>query len=97
MEKLREILVRWNQIGVPLPMVMNPDTGKASVTLTLVCVSFLVNIIAFSGKLAGLFGGLDTSGASYLFLMSLGAYLGRRMTGDSKTNKVDLSTETKEK
>lgn len=98
MEKLKELFARWNELGIPLPMVRDPLTGKGSVTLSMVVTAFFFNILSLGGKMAGAFGNLDTSAASYLLITSLTAYLGRKLIGDSKTGKTEMSApETKEK
>ena len=89
LEWIKALMSKMNSKGVPVPMIRSPDTGVGSVTLTLVFISFNVNLIALGGKAAGYFGGIDISGASYLFLMTLGAYLGRKIQGNGKS--VDLS------
>jgi len=68
-----------NALGVPLPMVRDPKTGSGSVTLTMTVMSFTACLMGQIGKISNLLGNVDLSQANYLFLMCLGAYLGRRM------------------
>ena len=91
--KLKSAIDRLNKYGIPIPMVRDPKTGKGSVTLTLVFVSFNAALAGQAGKIAGVLGGIDLTQANYLFLMCLGAYLGRKMQGDSK--KVDIEGDNK--
>lgn len=92
-DKLSEIAQKMNSLGMPLPMIRDPKSGKGSVTLTMVFISFNTCLIGQMGKLAGFLGGVDLTQANYLFLMCLGAYLGRKIQGDGK--KVDISAEEK--
>lgn len=92
-EFFKEQFGKLNALGFPIPVIRDPKTGKGSVTLTLVFVSFNTALIGQFGKAAGYFGGVDLSQANYLFLMSLGAYLGRKAQGDGK--KIELSEESR--
>lgn len=93
-DKMKSVVDKFNKYGIPIPMIRDPKTGKGSVTLTLVFVSFNTALAGQAGKIAGILGGIDLTQANYLFLMCLGAYLGRKMQGDSK--KVDMEGETKD-
>lgn len=92
-EKLKEFVNSLNQKGLPLPMLRDPKTGQASVTLTMVFISFNTALLGQIGKVAKLIGEVDLSQANYLFLMCLGAYLGRKMQGSGDTKKVDMEKE----
>lgn len=88
-EKLKKIIQKLNKNGIALPMVRDPKTGEGSVTLTLVFMSFNTALVGQIGKISGLLGGIDLNQANYLFLMCLGAYLGRRIQGDGKKIEMD--------
>ena len=88
-----EQFAKLNALGFPIPLIRDPKTGKGSVTLTLVFISFNTALLGQFGKAVGFLGGVDLSQANYLFLMSLGAYLGRKMQGDGK--KVDMAEVSK--
>lgn len=93
-DKMKEVVDKFNKLGIPVPMVRDPKTGEGSVTLTLVFISFNTALIGQAGKIAGILGGIDLTQANYLFLMCLGAYLGRKMQGDGK--KVDIEGDKKD-
>lgn len=93
-KKMKVAVDGFNKMGVPIPTIRDPKTGKGSVTLTLVFISFNTALIGQAGKIAGILGGIDLTQANYLFLMCLGAYLGRKMQGDSK--KVDIEGDKKD-
>lgn len=93
-KKTKQLIDGMNKLGIPIPTIRDPKTGKGSVTLTLVFISFNTALIGQAGKIAGILGGIDLTQANYLFLMCLGAYLGRKMQGDSK--KVDIEGDKKD-
>lgn len=93
-QKTKKAISELNRYGIPIPTIRDPKTGEGSITLTLVFVSFNTALIGQVGKIAGIFGGIDLAQANYLFLMCLGAYLGRKMQGDGK--KVDIEGEKKD-
>ena len=87
-EKLKAFVDSLNEKGVPLPMTRDPNTGRASMTATMTWISFNTALLGQLGKLTNIIGPVDLSQANYLFLMCLGAYLGRRMQGDSAKKTV---------
>lgn len=91
-EKIKLVVEKFNKNGIPIPTIRDPKSGTGSITLTLVFISFNTALIGQIGKIAGILGGIDLTQANYLFLMCLGAYLGRKMQGDSK--KIEMEGET---
>lgn len=85
---LKNFVNSMNEKGVPLPMVRSD--GKASMTATMTWLSFNTALLGQIGKFAGFLGGIDLSQANYLFLMCLGAYLGRRIQGNGSTKEVKV-------
>lgn len=86
---------RMNRLGIPVPTVRDPRTGKGSITAALVvfsaglfgfCILFM--LASTVGKLAGFFAITDISlaqvktAADYSFqflLAAIGSYLGRHL------------------
>lgn len=93
LDSIKNLVNQLNQKGVPLPMLRDPKTGSASMTATLVFISFNTALLGQLGKITHLVGSIDLTQANYLFLLSLGAYLGRRMQSDSTKKTVDLSSD----
>lgn len=92
--KIKEFVNSLNSKGVPIPMVRDPKTGDASMTATLVFLSFNNALLGQLGKISGLAGGVNLDQANYLFLACLGGYLGRRWTsGKGKPATIDNSPE----
>lgn len=100
-----------NEKGIPLPMSRDPKTGKGSVTVSMVQVSFLLCVIptllmtgTVIAKLAGIFNLTEAtsqqlmnafSTSIQLYIVSYGGYLGRKLQRDS-SGKVELSGEKDE-
>ncbi len=81
-ERIKKLIQQMNEAGVPLPMIR--VDGKASLTATFAFLSFNTALLGQIGKVAGYLQGIDLVNANYLFLMTLGAYLGRRLQDDPK-------------
>lgn len=74
----KEFVNKLNEKGIPLPTLKDPQTGKGSVTLTLVFISANIVIVALLNSFAKVFKGVDTDNAIQFFLICLGGYLGRK-------------------
>lgn len=89
-----------NEYGIPLPMARDPKTGKGSLSVSMVQVSFglcVIPVILMTGtvlaKLTGVFALNDAnsqqlmnafSASIQLYIVSFGGYLGRKLQRDSK-------------
>ena len=91
LEPLKNFVKSLNEKGIPIPVLRDPKTGLGSITLTMVFISFNTALLGQIGKISNLLGNVDLSQANYLFLMALGAYLGRRIQGDGTKKTIDLS------
>lgn len=89
MDKLKEIVEKLNSIGIKLPMLTDPKTSKASVSLTMLFISFNLCILAMVGKWAKIFDGIDPSQALNLFMVSAGLYFGRGLQNNGKAVNLD--------
>jgi uncharacterized membrane protein YfcA len=95
MDAIKNFINSLNEKGIPVPMLRDPRTGQASLTATLVFLSFNTALLGQIGKVTNLFGPVDLVQANYLLMLSLGAYLGRRIQANSATKTTDLSEESK--
>ena len=78
-QKIQDYLKDKNYSGLFIPFVSDPKTKSASVTLSLMIVSFVfVCISLFTKK-------IDNSGAFEVFLATAGLYLGRKITNKNST------------
>lgn len=71
LEKIKALIQRGNEFGIPFPVMRDSLTGKGSITATLVVLSSICVIASLVSKK------IDNSGATEFYLISLGAYLGR--------------------
>jgi hypothetical protein len=92
-DNIKATLNRYNKEGVPLPMIRDPKTGKGSVSLTMLFISFNVVLIGLAGKFAGAFGGIDITQALALFYACGTMYLGRKFQ-KSNTATLDPAQKT---
>lgn len=81
-EKWKEIVRNANEKGVPLPMVR--ADGKASLSATLVFLSFNTWLVSVVGKAAGALGGMDSGACLQMFMVCAGLYFGRKFQRDEK-------------
>ena len=81
-KKWLDFVSKMNSNGVPLPTIRDPKSGKGSVSLTLVFVSFNVVLVGLVGKWAGALGGIDLTQALNLFYACAALYFGRKFQRD---------------
>lgn len=87
-DKLKEIINKMNESGVPLPMIR--IDGNPTFTGTMTFISFNTALLGQIGKVTQFLGEVDLTQANYLFLICLGAYLGRRMQTNAQEKSVNI-------
>lgn len=87
MEKLKEIIRKANSLGIPLPLLRDPKSGKSSVSLTMMVLSFNTALFGQLGKFTKILGDVDMSSAMGLFVATSALYFGRKFqkNGDLTT------------
>lgn len=90
MEKLKELVRKMNELGIPMPMIRDPKTGKASVTLTMMFLSFNTALLGQLGKVTKILGDVDMTSAIMLFTTTAGLYLGRRFQNDANNKTLTI-------
>lgn len=90
---LKDFVTAMNEKGVPLPMLR--EQGKPSMTATMTFLSFNTALLGQMGKITKHLGDIDLTQANYLFMICLGAYLGRRMQGNATTKVVSIEANDK--
>lgn len=85
LERWKKFVYKMNVNGIPIPMIKDPRNG-ASVSLTLVFISFNVWLISIIGKWAGALGGVDSGQTLNMFIVCAGLYWGRKFQRDEKGN-----------
>lgn len=91
MNQITTFINKLNASGIPLPLIRL--NGKPTFTGTMAFISFNTALLGQIGKVTKLLGEVDLTQANYLFLICLGAYLGRRFQGDGKTASLTDSTD----
>lgn len=85
---------RLNKYGIPLPSVRDPKTGRGSISLTLVFISFNMVLVGVVGKWSGALGGIDIAQALNLFYACAALYWGRKFQGrDVEIGESEVSKE----
>lgn len=83
-----------NERGVPLPMIR--VDGKASVSATMMFLSFNIWLVSVIGKAAGALGGMDSGACLQMFIATAGLYFGRKFQrGSDGTLSVEGKDEQK--
>lgn len=86
LDKIKELLKALNEKGIYIPLIADPKTGRGSVSLTLVFISFNLCVAGIIGKWSGFLGGVDPQNALNLFMVCAGLYFGRKLSKDPKGN-----------
>jgi hypothetical protein len=79
-QKWKQFVDDMNDKGVPLPIIR--VDGKASLSATLVWISFNTWMVSVVGKWAGALGGVDSNQCLQMFLACAGLYWGRKLTSN---------------
>jgi hypothetical protein len=85
-EKWKQFVSDMNSKGVPVPMIRDGKSGRGSVSLTLVFLSFNVWLVSIIGKASGALGGMDPSQTLNMFMVCSGLYFGRKFQKDKDGN-----------
>ncbi len=83
MEKLKDLILKMNEKGIPLPMVRLE--GKPTLTGTFAFISFNTWMVAIVGKASTYLGGVDPSECRNMFVACSLLYLGRTVTSLAKS------------
>lgn len=94
-DKLKRFMITLNQAGIPIPLLRDPKTQMASVSLTMLVISFLVVLVGLVGKLSKIFD-VDTTQSIYWFLICSSLYFGRNLTGNLTGNSNNSNLNTNE-
>lgn len=85
----RNLIIKMNDKGIAVPMIRDPQSNQASVSLTLVFISFNLVVVSVIGKYSKMLEGVDTGQALQLFYACAALYWGRKFQSDGK-GKIDL-------
>jgi hypothetical protein len=80
LDKIKAYIQRGNELGLPIPVVRDPSTGKGSISATLLVVSSIMLIASLvTAK-------VNNSGAMEFHALSLATYLGRKYQSKAGTS-----------
>lgn len=96
LEKIKGLLTKAHEHGIPIPMVRDFKNKGPSVSLTLLLISFGVVLFGLIGKWSKLLS-VDTDQAIYLFGICAGLYFSRNVGGSGKVNLGESVNEEKKK
>lgn len=77
---IKQIIRKMNEKGIPLPMVRDPKTGVASVSLTLLFLSSFYVQVSIVNKFAKWFDGVNTDSSLEFFIACASLYFGRNFS-----------------
>lgn len=80
MQKLKELIQKLNEKGVPLPVLQDMVTKKPSITYSTFIVATLIYIVSLFDAAQKALGGIDKAESGEFFLIAAGLYLGRAMS-----------------
>lgn len=96
-----QICAYFNKHGIPMPLLRDPKTGRGSVSLTLVFLSFNLWIISIIEELTVMTGKIDVNQTFNMVLVCFGLYYGRKLSfskgsfdlgeSDEKSSKENIS------
>lgn len=90
-EKFKTFVIKLNQYGIPLPMIRDPKSGTASVSLTLMIIAFMITALGLIGKLAGQLD-INLGEALTLFGVTSALYFGRSISTSKTTGSTTDET-----
>ncbi len=93
MDKIVEFFKKVNDNGIPLPLARDNATGKGSVSLTMLWISFNVALFLLLGKVTNLTGTVDYQSVLWFYGITASFFFGRKF---QKTAKGDVIFEGKD-
>lgn len=80
LEKLKELIKKLQEKGLPLVFLRDPISKSPSVSLTLLIVSFLLSIFSLINKFAKIVDGVDVDNTLELLVITSSLYFGRSLS-----------------
>jgi hypothetical protein len=100
-QKWKDAAAKLATYGVPMLMLRDPLTKKASLPFTMVTLAIMLVVIGIVGKLSALVGGIDKGLAVQFLTTSAALYFGHSWVSQTTTEpdgtveKTDLKTDQK--
>lgn len=77
MERIKELIAKLQQQGIPVLFFRDEDKKGPSVSLTMLLISFSLCLFALINKFAKIVDGVDVDNSLQLFGICAGLYFGR--------------------
>lgn len=84
MDSIRELILKLQQNGIPLLFFRDPIRKVPSVSLTLLLISFMLNIFSVVNKFAKIVDGVDSENTLQLLIVCSSLYFGRTVSSTKK-------------
>mgnify|MGYP003350869484 CR=1 FL=1 len=91
-ERIKQVILSANEVGIPIPLLRDNNTGKGSYTLTMFWISFNLAILLLAGKVTKVIGDVDYSNVLWLLGITGGLYLGRK-TQQSSSGGISIDSQ----
>jgi hypothetical protein len=79
-DKLKQIVAKMQEDGLPIFFFRDPVTKLPSVSLTLLIVSFTLTVLSLLNKVAKLVDGVDIENTIQLLIICASLYFGRSLS-----------------
>lgn len=83
-----DFIKKLNEYGIPLPLLR--INGAATLTGTMVVITFIIAVGGEFVKLSKVLGEIDLTQANYLFLICIGNYAHKKMLLNGKDKTVTV-------
>lgn len=93
LDKVKELLKKWNDSGYPSFVMEDKVTGLPSLTYTIFYINALIALGGLLGRFASVVKGVDADAAKELLIVSGSLYLGRALTKALTGNNAAPTTE----
>jgi hypothetical protein len=84
--KIKSVIERFQKEGLPIFFIRDPLSGKPSVSLTMLVISFTLCMVSIVNKFAKIVEGVDMENSKELLIICASLYFGR-----SISKKIDSS------
>lgn len=80
LDKLKELIKKLQDNGVPVILLQDPLTKKPGVSFSLLVVSFVLSVFALINKFAKIVDGVDVDNSLELLIICASLYFGRSLS-----------------
>lgn len=96
LDKLKQLVLELNESGIPLPLVRDNKTGRGSISLTMMVISFTIVLLGLLGKFSKVLD-IDLTQGIYFFGITSALYFSRSISGNKNDIKIENKQESENK